>query len=121
MPSQSTPSKSSARMCGMVIDRPPRLPHPSRGFYEGRSLDPMQDIADDGPPRLLRHGVLAQNPIVVERSNGFVFLLEFDPRIDKTDQLRVTPGHGIGQWNRQDIRLGNGNAIRGVEQGPGRT
>ena len=61
------------------------------------SLYPVQDIADDRPARWRGHGVLAENPVVVQRWNGLVFFLELDPEIDEVDQFLVAVGHGIGR------------------------
>src|SRR4029453_1055169 len=60
------------------------------------SLFPVQDIPYHGPVRLLGHAVLPENPVIIERVNRPVALLQFNPDIDEVGHLPVTARQRVG-------------------------
>ena len=84
------------------------------------SLHPVQHVPEHRPPRRLGYGVLAENPVIIERVNGSIALLQLDPGIDEADHLPVTTGEEIRNRELQHIGLGDGDGVRRIEQAPGR-
>ncbi len=61
------------------------------------SFNPVKDVAEERPARLLFHCATPQNPIVIKPCSRPVLLLQFDPGIDVVRQFLVAAGHRIDQ------------------------
>ena len=83
------------------------------------SLYPVQHVPEHRPPWLLGDGVLAENPVIVERINGSIALLQLEPGIDEADHLPVTTGEEIRHRELPHLGLGDGDGVRRIEPAPG--
>src|SRR5262245_41035506 len=79
------------------------------------SFDPMQHVAHNRPTRFARRGLLTQYPMAVERVDGAIAALQFDPSIDESEPILIAPGYRIGERNFHNPRLGHDNGILWIE------
>src|SRR5712691_8612935 len=84
------------------------------------SLYPVQHVPEHRPPWRLGYSVLAENPVIVERINGSIALLQLEPGIDEADHLQFATGEEIRDRELSHIGLGDGDGVRRIEQAPGR-
>src|SRR5262244_2975646 len=92
------------------------LPNDQYRGLSASSLYPVQDIAEHRPAWRLRHGVLAQNPVVIEPGDGLILFLELDPQVDEVHHLLIPTRQWVSQRGCQDIGLWDGHGIGRVQQ-----
>jgi hypothetical protein len=65
----------------------------------------MQHVADNRPAWFDWHGILSQDPVIVERLDGAIFFFKREPAVDECNHLQIIPGDRKVNGNRYGMRL----------------
>src|SRR5262249_29234449 len=99
-----------------IADGSAGMEYPPNAGGMGCSLHPMEDVADDRPPRRPWRALLPQNPVREQLVDRAVPALQVDPGVDHRCHGGVAAGNDVRERHLERARLRHGYRVLRMQQ-----